>query len=242
MNTLSYKQGKLSPSTNNPEMYNYRHFKPAYYDLAQFPGPKAGEAFIDARLFDMQGSPVHLSDYLDKPLVIETGSVSCPMYAKCVPRMNTFVQQYPDVNFLLVYVREAHPGNALKPHANLAEKLETAARIESVFKDKRTVLTDDLKGSFHLAYGGLPDMIYVINTSGKVMFRGDWNNPQKLEEVLQHIHEDKLFTEEHFEPSKPTPWVAIKALSQGGIVAIWDFIIGLPGLLRLHKKANEAYE
>lgn len=226
----------------NKEKYNYKNFKPAYYDLTEFPGPKAGEDFVDVDLQTISGERASLSNFLNKPLVIETGSITCPMYAKCVPRMEEIRNEYPDINFLLIYVREAHPGEKTRDHSSLNEKTQAAQKVKKLYKDNRTVLVDNVAGDFHKSYGLLPNMVYIINPDGKVRFRGDWNNPDKIEEILNNMDQNEYITEEHFEPAKPNPKIMAQALSQGGFIAIWDFIKGIPGLLRLHKKANEEYD
>lgn len=222
--------------------YNYKNFKTEFYDLAKFPGPKAGENFIDIELHTLTGESTSIGNYLDKPLVIETGSLTCPMYLTCIPQMEKIRQEFSDINFLLVYVREAHPGEKMKKHSSLSEKTNAAHKIQGTYNDNRTILVDSIGGDFHKHYGLLPNLVYVIYPQGKVIFRGDWNNPEKLKEVLHSIDQNKIFTREHFEPAKPNPAVVIKALSKGGFIAIWDFIINIPGLLRLHKKADEKYQ
>lgn len=221
--------------------YNYKNFKPEYYDQRNFYGPKAGEKYIDIALYDLEGTETSISQFNDKPIVIETGSNTCPMYVKCVPKMELFRKEHPEINFLLIYVREAHPGERVKNHKSLADKLNEAQKTQKLYNDNRVVLVDTVEGLFHNAYGSQPNMIYVINKEGMVLFRGDWNNTSKLKEVLHSINENKIFTEEHFEPTKPNPVVAIKTLFHGGIIAIWDFIKGIPGLIKMHRKANRYY-
>jgi len=222
--------------------YNYKNFKTKFYDLANFPGPKAGEKLIDLHLYDINGKQVMLSGFLDKPIVLETGSITCPMYAKCIPKMENLKDKFPNVGFLLIYVREAHPGERTTEHRTLKQKINLATKTKKLYGENRVILIDNLNGDFHLQYGGLPDMLYIINTEGTVVFRGDWNNPAKVSEVLSTLNKNRIITEEHFEPAKPNPFIMLKALSQGGFIAIWDLIKGIPGLLRLHKKANEAYK
>lgn len=222
--------------------YNYDNFKPEYYDPKNFPGPKAGEKFIDISLRDLTENIVSLSDYLDKPTVIETGSITCPIYANNVPKMKSLEKKFPDINFLLVYVREAHPGERIAGHQTLADKIKLAPKVKDLYGDNRKVLVDDLGGSFHVKYGSMPDMVYVINTKGTVVFRGDWNNPRKLYGVLSGLQENQIEPEEHFGPQKPTPFLAVKVLLKGGWIAVKDFIKGIPGVIKLHKQANEAYK
>ena len=53
--------------------YNYQHFNVSDYDFKNFKGPKAGERFVDFKATTLEGEIVSLSDYLDKPIVLETG-------------------------------------------------------------------------------------------------------------------------------------------------------------------------
>ena len=93
------------------ETYNYPRFKMSNYELGYFPGPKAGDQVDYGYTFtDLNGKAVNLEDYKGKWLVIESGSLTCPMYVKNVKAFARLTEKYPDVEWLVVYVREAHPG------------------------------------------------------------------------------------------------------------------------------------
>ena len=67
------------------DSYAYPRFKMSNYELGYFPGPKAGETVnYDYTLTDLDGKEGSLSDYKRKWLVIESGSLTCPMYVKNV--------------------------------------------------------------------------------------------------------------------------------------------------------------
>ncbi|MCL1593295.1 MAG: hypothetical protein M3132_02945 [Actinomycetia bacterium] len=220
--------------------YNYPRFKNSYYDLASFEGPGRGEQMPDLVLTDLDGTPVRLSDLWDRRLVIETGSVTCPMYAKGVSVMNRMAEQHPDTRFIVLYVREAHPGERIGPHETLDQKREMAGRLAEVHGDGRATLVDDIEGTAHKTLGSLPDMVYVLDPGGEVVFRGDWNDTDALAEVLDAAATDKQLGQEHFPPSKPSPPTAIKTLFVGGFKAVGDFVVSLPGLMALHRKADIA--
>ena len=95
--------------------YNYQRYKMSEYDLGAFPGSKAGELAEDFTIQDQNGSEVSLENYRGKWVVLETGSITCAMYVKNIPGIKRLQIKYPDVEFLLVYVREAHPGSRLGP-------------------------------------------------------------------------------------------------------------------------------
>ena len=112
------------------ETYNYPRFMMSNYELGDFPGPKAGEnASYDYTFTDLDGNEVKLSDYKGKWLVIEAGSLSCPMYVKNVKPFEKVREKHPDVEWLVVYVREAHPGEKAGQAKSMEEKIAHAKRI-----------------------------------------------------------------------------------------------------------------
>jgi len=222
--------------------YNYARFETKFYDLASFEGPKVGYPMPDLKLNTIEGDLARLSDLTEGVLVLETGSVTCPMYAKGVKRMQALAARFPDVLFAVLYVREAHPGGRVGPHRSIEEKRQRASSLDEVHNDHRLVLIDNLEGTAHRALGSLPDMIYVVGPDGLVQFRGDWNDPGAVEKVLTGEAGEALIAQEHFPPAKPNVLTTIRTLMVGGPTALWDFVLGLPGLLRLHRKADRAYQ
>lgn len=218
--------------------YNYSHFKAKDYDLASFPGPRVGDQMPDFKLTRIDGSEVHLSELRDKRLVLETGSVTCPMYSARVPAMKRLAQLHPDTRFVVLYVREAHPGERLGPHSSDEQKHRAASRLPGATHESREILVDDVAGTAHLALGGLPDVVYVIDPNGRVVFRADWNDTDALAAVLAGTADSDQLHRDHFPPAKPTPKLAVRTLMIGGFQAVLDFALGLPGLVGQHRRAD----
>ena len=111
-----------------PKMvYNAPRFMVKQYDWDVFVGPAAGDQVIDTTLTDLDtGEEVKISDFKGKWLALETGSATCSMYTKNIPDMKTIQDDFPDVEFRLIYVREAHPGERLHQHRSIEEKVEAA--------------------------------------------------------------------------------------------------------------------
>lgn len=221
--------------------YNYATFHAKYYDLATFPGPKTGEKLIDMKLYDLKGKEVKISDYLDKPLILETGSLTCPMYTGRIDTMEQMRKQYPDFNFMLVYVREAHPGERTPAHKTLQDKISEAKKIQPSYDDNRTILVDDVAGTFHKAYGPLPNIIYIFNTEGLVLFRGDWNHDETIKDILKTVAQETVHPEAHIVPESSVNGLFLKTLMKGGFKAFWDIALAYPGIRKLHKSADEQY-
>jgi len=224
------------------QAYNYKHFDPKDYDFSDFKGPKAGEKYRDFEALTLEGRKVRLSDYLDKPVVLDTGSITCPMYANTQSDMNALKEAYPDVNFLLLYVREAHPGNRTKAIENMEEKLEHAREMVKRYHEKREILVDSVEGEAHRLYGAMPNMTYVIGRDGIVKFRANWTNIAALKRVLAHIDDDTIEEKAYFEAVKPPPVLAVKTLLLGGFSALYEFLTSLPQLMRQHKEAMENHK
>ncbi len=88
---------------------------------------------------------------------------------------------------MFVYVREAHPGEKLPHHANLQQKLEHARLFRERWNVRRSILVDDLDGPLHRAYGMLPNMTYIVNPAGRVVFRADWTDAHTIEWALDYL-------------------------------------------------------
>lgn len=77
--------------------------------------------------------------------------------------MNRLAQQHPDIHFLLLHVREVHPGSKIPAHQPLQDKLCQARRLLNEEGEHRMILVDSLDGTAHEIYGELPNLIYVID-------------------------------------------------------------------------------
>ncbi|CCQ90506.1 putative Alkyl hydroperoxide reductase/ Thiol specific antioxidant/ Mal allergen [Nitrospina gracilis 3/211] len=219
--------------------YNYPRFSHEYYDFAEFPGPKPGETIPDIAVTDLTGQPVRLSDFRGQPVVLETGSVTCPIYVQEIRPMNRLAREYPDVKFLTLYVREAHPGEELHEHKDIEDKRRCAGMVAEKDGEKRQILVDDLDGNAHQKLGGFPNMVYVINAEGTVIFRGNWNHPDKVEEILKSGDFANVRHRDLYGPDFPTPYTMYRVLARGGRLAFWDLAKSIPRLLKNHKVVEQ---
>ncbi|GIT15064.1 MAG: hypothetical protein CM1200mP36_08200 [Gammaproteobacteria bacterium] len=133
----------------------------------------------------VSGTPVRLPDFKGQWVVIEAGSSTCSMYTKNIPGMAELRGAHPDVRFLVVYVREAHPGERLRQHKNFDEKLAAAKLLKPKYDENRQILVDSHDGGFHRMYGMKPNLIYVIRPDGVVHYRCDWAHVSGLKNALE---------------------------------------------------------
>ncbi|MDE0539392.1 MAG: redoxin domain-containing protein [Rhodospirillales bacterium] len=227
-----------------PMVYNNAHFTVKHYDWDVFAGPSAGEPYVDAALTDLEtGEPVRLSDFSGKWVVIETGSSTCSMYTKNIPDMKAIQNDHPDVVFLLIYVREAHPGERLGPHQDFDEKVEAARLVKPRYNEHRRVLVDDVEGSFHKQYGMMPNILYVIRPDGTIHYRCNWATADDLRTALEQ--RDQLHTYENADVKKLKAarglYTTVRTMWTGGFVALYDFVKASPGMAQRHLKVDKFY-
>ena len=49
------------------------------------------------------------------------------------------------------------------------------------------MLVDDLEGTVHHAYGRLPNMTYIVNAGGTIVYRAAWTDPRTIRSALEQI-------------------------------------------------------
>jgi hypothetical protein len=224
----------------NAKTYNYSDFTPDNYDLKNPAGLRAGDTLPDITLSTLDGDEASLSKYKGKFLVIETGSLSCPLYIGKIKSMNEVARAFPDVEFIVVYIREAHPGTKLPSHETQASKATNAKRLQTAEPENRTILIDNLNGDFHTQLGLLPNMAYVISSDQKVVYRADWNIPTRITEVLNAAKAGNPVPTEPANFTPVPPHYSVRVLYRaGGFRAVWDFISHLPELIKRHRETRK---
>ena len=91
------------------------------------------------------------------------------------------------VQSVFLYVREAHPGEYYPHHDTFERKLAHAREMQRVFRIARPILVDDLEGPAHRAFGGLPNMTYILNSAHTVVFRSDWTDAATVRFALDYL-------------------------------------------------------
>jgi len=227
-----------------PMVYNNSRFRVVDYNFDIFVGPAAGEKFKDFPLTELAtGKEVKLSDFAGKWVVVETGSSTCSMYTKNIPTMKDVAAEFPDVEFVLIYVREAHPGERMGPHKSMDEKFKAARLVAPRYGEFRRVLVDTLDGDFHRAYGAMPNVVYVIRPDGTIHYRCNWAAP--------HLIREALLDRENFHRVENAPTAELRAsraffhmirtMWTGGFVALYDFFKAAPLTVAKHVKVDAYY-
>lgn len=214
--------------------YNYDHFGLDHRTMGHLEGVSIGESAPDFTATRLDGTSVTLSQFRGKPVVLETGSVSCPMYVSRVEPMNALAFRYPDAEFLVLYVREAHPGQHISAHRDDTQKVAAARRVVDEEREGRTIIVDDLAGTAHQLYGAMPNTVHIIDAGGVVAFRALWNDPPTVEEALRKVlgGEDARAVRSSFRPAGMA--TVVRVLRRAGWRAMVDFAVAFPKIASAH--------
>jgi len=188
---MTTEQIQLAPRQASADAYNYESFdfgsEAAEFERWQREGPRIGDPAPDFELADLDGNCVRLSDFHGRPVVLEFGSYTCPIFSDRVPAMEQLAREHPEATFLVIYVREAHPGEIQGAHRNQAEKRSAAHKLALEEALSRRLLVDSVDGTTHRAYGGAWNPVYVIDADGRVVTRQAWNHPADVAAALSAL-------------------------------------------------------
>ncbi len=106
-----------------------------------------------------------------------------------VSPLNALYAEYRDRGFafLTVYVREPHPGERYGPHETFEQKLQYAVACREQDDIRTPVVVDDLDGTMHRAYGTLPNMIYILDREGRVVYKAMWTDHADVAATLANL-------------------------------------------------------
>lgn len=85
---------------------------------------------------------------------------------------------------MFIYTREAHPGEHVGHHDSFERKLANARLLRDEIGIRRPILVDDLAGTAHRAYGYMPNMTWVIDRGGRVVYKANWTSAANVESLL----------------------------------------------------------
>jgi thiol-disulfide isomerase/thioredoxin len=173
--------------------YNYPRFRPNVLGkdvkLIRHPeGPRLGELAPDFELKDTDDKSWSLSDLRGRPVILVIGSGTCPLTQGSLPGLIALHDEYKDrCTWLMLYVREAHPGENMPAHHDYGQK---RAQAEYFMRDSGPpwpILIDELDGRVHKAYGLLPNSTFLLDADGRVAFVGEISHAPTLRRALEHL-------------------------------------------------------
>lgn len=118
-----------------------------------------------------------------KPVVLVFGSYTCPNLRQQAPVLNRIHEQLgSQVQFLQVYIREAHAGNWQSTineregidwgqPADAPQKAQHALACSRLLKFHFPAVVDGMDHAVEDAYAAAPSRLYVVSPAGKILFR-----------------------------------------------------------------------
>jgi type I thyroxine 5'-deiodinase len=114
--------------------------------------------------------------------------------------MNKLFDKYTQLaDFITVYITEAHPKDGWSFENNpdisfakcLQDRLSAAAYFQETFEPKGPLVVDSMDDNANLAYGAVPERLYII-LDGRVVYKGREGphgyHPEGVEDFLmQHL-------------------------------------------------------
>ena len=169
----------LNRASNAVNDYRYKRFTTSllFRDLRfgeNAPGP--GDTFPSFELVTTNGDRLSNHDVFgDKPVLVIFGSMTCPMTASAAPSVQELYDEFGDrVEFIMLYVREAHPGELISQAETMEEKVAHAKTLKEFYDINWTVAVDDINGELHRELDPKPNSAFLMDDSGKIIFRSLW--------------------------------------------------------------------
>jgi len=142
--------------------------------------PRPGERLPDFDLPSTDGGRLRSVDLRGKPLLLITGSYSCPMTASSNPVLERLHERFwTDVEFVMLHVREAHPGEHREQPRTHAEKISHAGALKHRDALPWPIAVDDPQGTVHRALDEKPNAVYLTDRDGIIVYRGLWAGDEK---------------------------------------------------------------
>ena len=171
----------MATTSTSGSTYRYDRFRLSHMlaDMRFDPDtPTTGDRLPQLDLDTLDGQHITFED-LDRPHLFVFGSNTCPMTASARDVLGDLHREFGDrVRFVLVQVREAHPGEHIPQPSSVEEKRAHARRLRDTLGVSFTVAVDDLDGSFHSSLDPKPNAAYLVDRQGRILFRSMWSSDE----------------------------------------------------------------
>jgi peroxiredoxin len=188
-------------------------------DLVNFdfqPALHVGQMAPDFVVSDLSGNTVRLSDFRGKKhVVFEFGCITAPVFINDIVELNRLHAAFgqKDVQFLIIYAREAHAAENYLPHSSLEQKIRHARDLQRLENVQFPVLVDSLEGDAHHLYGLRPSPVWIVSKEGRIVHKASWLVADAVEQVLHHLaraeqwHADSLHTRKVYSETWTELWI-----------------------------------
>jgi hypothetical protein len=186
------------PLTPAAEHYNvaayYREVNRAARRAYAGEALRVGMRAPEFQLPTLDGQAADLSELLrDGHVVLVFGCYSAPPCVRELHEIDRLAErQLPGFRMIFIYTREIHPDENLPQgrfpfHRTMNDKVTAARMLRRDLGLQMTVAVDDLAGTVHLAYGGLPFCAVIVRSDGTVVHREEWASADQLGSVMANL-------------------------------------------------------
>jgi len=150
----------------------------------------AGDPLPAFKIVTTDGDGLVNQDLLgNKPLLLIFGSMTCPMTASAMPFLLQLHSEFGErVDFIMLNVREAHPGEHFRQPGTMQEKLKHTQALKQFYEIPWMVAADNIEGSLHRALDPKPNSAFLANVDGIIVFRSLWASDKKaMRQALANV-------------------------------------------------------
>ena len=172
---------QISETRERPaeQPYSYEHMrrKTLMEDMSfRKDAPGAGEPMPRFELQTADGGRFSSEDMVGrKPLLLITGSLTCPMTASSNPILKQLHSEFGSkIEFVMLHVREAHPGEKKDQPDSMDEKIAHARELKERDQIPFTIAVDDPSGSVHRQLDEKPNSAWLADRQGTLVYRSLW--------------------------------------------------------------------
>jgi hypothetical protein len=183
---------RANPLPETGDSYRYIRFSPKllFRDLRFSNNALApGDSLSPHELPTLDGGSIQIGGHRDRPLLLVTGSITCPMTDSAMPVIDALYEEFGDrVDFVLLNVREAHPGAHFPQPATDEGKLAHARSLGERHDVAFTIAIDALDGELHQRLDAKPNAAFLLDATGEVMFRAQWaRDDRRIRDALESV-------------------------------------------------------
>ncbi len=105
--------------------------------------------------------------------------------------MNAAAERFASqgIGSIFLYTNEAHPGEIYPHLTSMEQKYKHAQALRDVYGISRPIVLDALDGAAHRTYGGYPNMTWIFNRTGTILYKADWTDTDSVVSMVEYLLE-----------------------------------------------------
>lgn len=166
-----------------------------------------GTQVPDIEVYDLSGKAVRLSSlWADKPVLLVTGSLTCPPSRRTLPDTRAILDEYKKrLNVAVLYVIDAHPKGDLSPYSgeewvtktnieegilirqprNQGERISRAVELQELLGLSAPIMVDNMDNIGWESIGNRPNSATLISKDGIVLEHQKWFDNENIRHVIE---------------------------------------------------------